>query len=110
MFRITEGPSSGNLVQGLAKITRMILSCPMTWTWSVLWQHIVTGCVCVCVRACACVRVFACVRARVRVCVCARACVFVCVCVCVCVCMCVCVCVCSSHHNLNCSYVLYNSE
>ena len=40
MFRITEDPSSGNLVQYLAKITRMVLSCPVTWTWSVLWQHI----------------------------------------------------------------------
>ena len=85
MFRITEDPSSGSLVQCLAKnykndsivsvdmdkvgvmavyaptcfesqeihhqealysawlkITRMILSCPLTWTRSVLWQHIVT--------------------------------------------------------------------
>ena len=32
----------GSLVQCLAKITRMVLSCPLTWTWSVLWQHIVT--------------------------------------------------------------------
>ena len=29
------------------KITVMILSCPLTWTWSVLWQHIVTSCACV---------------------------------------------------------------
>jgi len=43
MFRITEDPSSGSLVQYLAKITRMVLSCPLTWTWSVLWQHILTA-------------------------------------------------------------------
>jgi len=42
MFRITEDPSSGSLVQYSAKITRMVLSRPLTWTWSVLWQHIVT--------------------------------------------------------------------
>ena len=50
MFRITDDPSSGSLVQCLAKkITRMILSCPLTWTGSVLWQRIVTVvCVCVC--------------------------------------------------------------
>ena len=42
MFRITEDPSSGSL-----KITRMILSCPLTWTTSVLWQHILTRCACV---------------------------------------------------------------
>jgi len=35
MFRITEDPSSGSLVQCLAKITRIILSWPLTWTWSV---------------------------------------------------------------------------
>jgi len=29
MFRITEDPSSGSLVQYLAKITRMVLSCPL---------------------------------------------------------------------------------
>jgi len=33
MFRITEDPSlSGSLVQYLAKIRRMVLSCPLTWT------------------------------------------------------------------------------
>ena len=90
MFRITEDPSSGSLVQCLAKnykndsivsvdmdvfgvmadykifksaptcfgsqrlhhqgalysawlkITVMVLSCPLTWTWSVLWQHVLT--------------------------------------------------------------------
>ena len=44
MFCITEDPSSGSLIKCLAKITRMVLSCPLTWTWSVLWQHIVTRC------------------------------------------------------------------
>jgi len=52
MFRITEDPSSGSLVQNLAKITLMFLSCPLTWTWSMLWQHIVTRGVCVCVVQC----------------------------------------------------------
>jgi len=42
MFRITGDPPSVSLVKYLAKITRMVLSCPLTWTWSVLWQHIVT--------------------------------------------------------------------
>jgi len=46
MFRITEDPSSGSLVQCLAKITIMVLLCLLTWTWSVLWQHILTGCAC----------------------------------------------------------------
>ena len=32
MFWITEDPSSGSLVQCLAKITTTILSCPLTWT------------------------------------------------------------------------------
>jgi len=36
MFRITEHPSSGRLEQYLAKITRMVLSCPLTWTRSVI--------------------------------------------------------------------------
>jgi len=49
MFQIIKIPSSGSLVQCLAKITKMFLSCPFTWTRSVLWQHIVTRCVCVCV-------------------------------------------------------------
>jgi len=40
MFRVTKDPLSGSLVQCLAKITRMVLSCPLTWTLSVLWQHI----------------------------------------------------------------------
>ena len=47
MFRITENPSSENPVQCLAKITGTILSCPLTWTRSVLWQHILTRCACV---------------------------------------------------------------
>ena len=32
-------------LQCLAKITKMVLSCPLTWTRSVLWQHIV---ICTC--------------------------------------------------------------
>jgi len=32
MFRITENPSSGSLVGYLAKITKMVLSCPFTHT------------------------------------------------------------------------------
>ena len=48
MFRITENPSSVSLVKCLAKITKMVLSCPLAWTWLVLWQHILTRCVCVC--------------------------------------------------------------
>ena len=55
MFRITEDPSSGSLVQCLAKITKMVLSCPLTWTWSVLWQRVLTRCVCVYVCVCVCV-------------------------------------------------------
>ena len=42
MFRITQDPSSGSLVQRLAKFTRMVLSCPFTWTKSMLWQHILS--------------------------------------------------------------------
>ena len=42
MFRITEDPSSGSLVHCLAKITKMVLLCLLTWTWSVLWQHNLT--------------------------------------------------------------------
>ena len=38
MFRITSGPSSGSFIQCLAKITVTVLSCPLTWTYSVLWQ------------------------------------------------------------------------
>jgi len=40
MLRITEDPSSGSLVQDFAKITKMVLSCPLIRTWSVLWQQI----------------------------------------------------------------------
>jgi len=34
------------LYRAWLKIARIVLSCPLTWTRSVLWQHIVTGCVC----------------------------------------------------------------
>jgi len=39
MFCITEDPSSGSLLQYLAKITKIVLSFPLIWTWSALWQH-----------------------------------------------------------------------
>ena len=48
MSRITEDPSSESFIQCLAKITVVVVSCPLTWTWSVLWQHIVTRCAFVC--------------------------------------------------------------
>jgi len=32
MFRITKDPPSGSLIQYLTKITRIVLSCPLTWT------------------------------------------------------------------------------
>jgi len=32
MFRITRDPSSGSVIQCLAKITVMVLLCPLTWT------------------------------------------------------------------------------
>ena len=47
MFRITRDPSPGSFIQSLAKITVMVLSCPLTWTRSVLRQHICPWCVCV---------------------------------------------------------------
>ena len=42
MFRITEDPEDhqGALYSAWLKITCMILSCPLTWTRSVLWEHI----------------------------------------------------------------------
>ena len=52
MFQITKDPSSESIVQYLAKITRMVLSCPLIWMWLVLWQHILTYCVCVCTVHC----------------------------------------------------------
>ena len=42
-----KDPSSGSFIQCLAKITVMVLSCPLAWTWSVLWQYICPWCVCV---------------------------------------------------------------
>ena len=47
MFRITEDPSSGSFVQCLAKIMKIGLSCTLTWTQSVFWQHNLTRCACV---------------------------------------------------------------
>jgi len=66
MFRITQNPSSGSLVQYLAKITRMVLWCPLTWTWSVLWQHIQTRSACVihCIRR-HCTAVPSCLPSRI---------------------------------------------
>ena len=40
MFRITGYPYSGSFIQCLAKITVMVLSCPLIRTQSMLWQHI----------------------------------------------------------------------
>jgi len=37
----------GTLYSAWLKITRVILSCPLTWTRSVLWKHIPTHCTCV---------------------------------------------------------------
>jgi len=34
MFWITEDSSSGSLIHCLAKITSMVLLCPLTWTTS----------------------------------------------------------------------------
>jgi len=47
MFQITRDPSSGSSIQCLAKVTVMVLSCPLIWTQSVLWQRICPWCVCV---------------------------------------------------------------
>ena len=47
MFRITRDPSSGSFIQCLAKIRIIVLLCPLTWTWSVLWRNICPWCVCV---------------------------------------------------------------
>ena len=54
MFRITQDPSLRRLVKCLAKNYKNVLSCPLTWTRSVLWQHILTRCACVCVCVCVC--------------------------------------------------------
>jgi len=47
MFRITRDPPSGSSIQCMVKITVMVLSCPLIWTWAVLWQDICPWCVCV---------------------------------------------------------------
>ena len=55
MFRITENPSSGNLVQCLAKNYKndSIVSVDMDKVG--VMQHILSRCACVCVCVCACV-------------------------------------------------------
>ena len=45
MFRITEDPSSGSLVQCLAKNYKNYSIVSVDMASSVLWQHIVTRCV-----------------------------------------------------------------
>ena len=66
MFRITEDPSSGSFVQYLAKITRMVLLCPLTWTSSVFMAaYCKPMCLCVCVCVCECVCVCVCVCSSV---------------------------------------------
>ena len=68
MFRITEDPSSGSFVQYLAKITRMVLLCPLTWTSSVFMAaYCKPMCLCVCVCVCVC---GLCVVCMCGVCVC----------------------------------------
>jgi len=47
MFRITEDPSSGSLVQCLAKNYKNGSIVSVDVEWSVLWQHILTRCACV---------------------------------------------------------------
>ena len=47
MSQFTEDPSSGGLVQRLAKNYKNDSIVSVTWTRSVLWQHIVTRCACV---------------------------------------------------------------
>ena len=44
---MTRDPSSGSFIQCLAKITVMVLLCPLTWMKSMLWQHICPWCMCV---------------------------------------------------------------
>jgi len=44
MFRITRDQSSGNSIQCMVRFTVMVLSCPLIWTQSVLWQHICPCC------------------------------------------------------------------
>ena len=49
MFRYTQEPSSGSQSQCLAKITGMVPLCLWICVWPVLWWHIPTCFVCVCV-------------------------------------------------------------
>jgi len=56
MFRITQRiHHQGAFYCAWLKITRIILSCSLTWTRSLLWQHILTRCACVRVCVCVCV-------------------------------------------------------
>jgi hypothetical protein len=48
MFRFIVTHHQGALYSAWLKITRKILSRPLTWTRSVLWQYILTRCVRVC--------------------------------------------------------------
>ena len=36
MFRITKVPSAESLIQYLAKITRVVLSCPLTYAYAAI--------------------------------------------------------------------------
>ena len=47
MFQITRDPSSRGSIQCLINITVVVLSCPLTWTQSVLWQRICPWRLCV---------------------------------------------------------------
>jgi len=47
MFRITVNPSSGSLVQSLAKNYKNDSIVSVDMEKSVLWQHILTRCACV---------------------------------------------------------------
>ena len=49
MFRFMREPSSVSYNQRLDKITSLVQLCVLVQTLSVLWWHILTWCVCVCV-------------------------------------------------------------
>ena len=54
MFRFTQEPSSGSQSQCLAKITGMVPMCMSIRALPVLWRHIPTCCVFMCVFVCVC--------------------------------------------------------